>query len=88
MPDDPSVPRRCDAFDPLLPTFVPESLHQCKTLLRFIEDLDARLLNFRNIELNKVHNAVTAAALRGEISDQQGAELQQLIQDRRRHRGA
>jgi hypothetical protein len=72
MPDNPSVP------------LIPESLKQCKTLVRFIEDLDARLLNFRNIELNKVHNAVTAANLRGEISDEQGAELQRLIQDRRR----
>jgi len=65
----------------------PPELRQCKTLVRAIEALDRRLRVLRDIELNRLHNAVTAANLRGEISDAQGVELQRLIQERRRSSG-
>ena len=65
MPDDPrtppSVPARHDAFDPPL---IPESRKPCETLVRFIDDLDKRLRALRQIELNKLHNAVTATISR------------------------
>ena len=91
IPDDPSAP-----LDP-----TPESLSQCPTLLHFFAEFAERLRalepveelargpaldHFRQIELNKLHNTVTAANLSGLISDKQGAELQQLIQRRRSHR--